>query len=158
MDIRNCIKKKFYYPVLSSNSNDYSENVEFIRSIEILKNDGSRVTVRINAKITDEKIEKLIKEGFAEYVFIIEYPSDNFDKKPNMTVIKSNTGKEKITVKISDKVNFYFFVITVKNIESYTNENFGEEYEGIYFDIGKNSVLAIGDFLTIHYEIKKLHF
>ena len=75
-----------------------------------------------------------------------------------MTVIKSNTGKEKITVKISDKVNFYFFIITVKDIESYTNENFGEEYEGMYFDIDKSSVLAIGDFLTIHYEIKKLHF
>ena len=136
------IKAKLYpYPVLAPTfNNDYIDsdfNIEI--TTQILP---SEVIINFTPILSNKGLKHLIDEGKASFVVHIECGMTSYRE-----IIK--VDEDGLVYKIpGDRIEgiVYFcpFIIANSNINSYTNDKFNKDYEGVSFDIEKGNILAVG--------------
>lgn len=135
------IKSRFFpYPVLNNFSDDYiassfSNEVSVIREINDL-------IFNFKSSLDNPGLLRLIEEGKAEFVFHIECSQMFYREILKTSMLETNFRiQEK---RIQGKVNVCSFIIAKENIESYSNNNFHEDYDDTKFSIVKGNILAMG--------------
>lgn len=142
MDIR---YKLFPYPVLSSFSDDYI-NSGFISEI-IPVRDMKDIVFKMNVLLDNDKLEKMIKEGKAEYVFHIECSQTSYRE-----ILKSSSEENIKRIperKLNGRVTICSFIVAKEDLYDYTNICFNDDYENMTFNIEKGSILAIANQFNI---------
>ena len=146
MDIRH---RLYPYPVLSAMTDDYVDS-SFSVDLDVKK--GVReINFSIHFKLVNVEIEKLINDGFAEYVAHIECPSTSY-----RTVLKTDDVNVSVDIpehKLNGKVAICIFVVAKQDIIDYHNSLFNEDYEDASFSLYRGNVIAIGG--QINVEITK---
>ena len=151
MDIRH---RLYPYPVLSETTDDYI-NSNF--NMELQVSQGIReICFTISLKLTNNEIQQMIYNGFAEYVIQIECPYTAY-----RTVIK--TDETEITKnipehKLNGKVAVCAFIVAKQDIPQYYNSCFNEDYEKLTFNLHRGNIVAIGGQtnITVTKEIEEL--
>ena len=139
------------YPVLTYFSDDYV-NSSFTSNLKVGRK-GEEIIFHLTANTDDEKLLKLIKEEYAEFVFHIECPSTSY-----RTIVKSKLGFENISIHeslLNNRINICFFIIAKTQIDNYTNKNFNVDYQDILFNLEKANILAIAKPFNIEIEKEK---
>ena len=139
------------YPVLTYFSDDYV-NSSFTSNLKVGRK-GEEIIFHLTANTDDEKLLKLIKEEYAEFVFHIECPSTSY-----RTIVKSKLGFENISIHeslLNNRINICFFIIAKTQIDNYTNKNFNADYQDILFNLEKANILAIAKPFNIEIEKEK---
>ena len=119
------------YPVLTYFSDDYV-NSSFTSNLKVGRK-GEEIIFHLTANTDDEKLLKLIKEEYAEFVFHIECPSTSY-----RTIVKSKLGFENISIHeslLNNRINICFFIIAKTKIDNYTNNNFNDDYKDDSFNL-----------------------
>lgn len=143
--------KLFPYPVLAEFLDDYINNT-FISSASIEKIKDS-ITFKLESKIEDITLKRLIDNDKARYIFHIECPQTSY-----RTVVKTKdelTYHEVDAGKIVGRVQICVFIVAIDEIYNYTNETFVSDYKGIDFNIDKGNILAIGGQFNITVDKEK---
>ena len=139
------------YPVLTYFSDDYV-NSSFTSNLKVGRK-GEEIIFHLTANTDDEKLLKLIKEEYAEFVFHIECPSTSY-----RTIVKSKLGFENISIHeslLNNRINICFFIIAKTQIDNYTNNNFNDDYKDVSFNLEKANILAIAKPFNIEIEKEK---
>ena len=130
----------FPYPILRENNEDYKKS-KFISNVSVNSEENG---FRINAEflVENERIKKLIDDDFVEYALQIECTKTWFrsieTSKNNIIEIFIKSDK------LNQKVVLCPCLIVKKNIENYTNDDFSDDYENMFFDIHIGEALAVG--------------
>lgn len=128
------INKTFPYPVLSETTDDIL-NSNF--SVDVTQK-GEELFFEFS--LQNEILEELIKEKKVEYTLHIECSKTRFRK---IYTFLENTKKIYIDPKLlKDRVEICSMLIAKEDILNYSSPNFNEDYEGLSFNLKKNSILA----------------
>lgn len=140
-------KRLFPYPILN-NDRLYSQFKESVFSLEYeeLVTDELYSLENIRCNITSEYLIDLIKNGLAEIVVVVECASTMFRHHYILPLEKTT-----INIPISDlngKLTVSAYIVATKDIEKYSCKDFLDDYEGYWFSIEKNDILAVDDGFT----------
>lgn len=142
MDIR---YKLYSYPILSSLYDDYY-NCEFTANISVVK-DICDILIQMDIKMDNDEINNLIIKNKVEYVFHIECSQTSYRAIIKTTELKNI--KRIAETKLNGKVSICSFIIAKEDIENYKNSQFNDDYAGMTFNVGKGSILGIGNQVDI---------
>lgn len=136
------IRHKYYpYPVMERIGNAYKE-FSFNVTTNV-KREGYNIVFEFSSDIADDQISQLIKEGNAVFAYHIQCAQTCYRAAFETTEkTLSKTIKEE---ELNGLVEVCPFIITKKDVKSFSSENFSSDYMGIRFDIDKGGILAIGD-------------
>ncbi len=127
------------YPVIREYAEDY-QNTVFEGTLAVrLGTDG--YSVHTAFEIDNKEIEELLSEGVLTYALEVQCVSTWFRKLypiENNSVIKLNSTE------VHERVELVPCIVAVKNCDSFTNQDFAEEYSGMSFEIKTGDVLGIG--------------
>ena len=128
------------YPILSLYNDDYL-NSSFEVDIEV-ECKFSELLVDVKFKLNDLGLNQLILDGLAVYAVHVECPTTSFRKKydTNQTELSFRIT----TDNLKEKVEICCYIVACSDILNYYNNNFHSDYDGIYFNIEKGNILAIG--------------
>ena len=138
MDIR---YKMYPYPVLAYFLDDYKDKNAFDVKIMQVK-DGFDTKLVFEAALTNKELLSLVRSGKASFVYHIECSQTGFRKvirtdKLSSAYVLSNR-------KVKNIVQICPFVVATKDITSYSNADFDDDYKDMSFDIEEGCVLAVG--------------
>ena len=137
MEIRN---KLYPYPVLSIDSDDYTES-EFTCKAGI-KKEGYNLQFTFDAVLKNPELEELISARKAEFVYHMECAQTGF-----RTVVRTDSlHKEAVFSedRICGRLNICPFIVASEDIPDYINNSFNEDYKGFRFQIEAGCVMAVG--------------
>ncbi|HCT64535.1 MAG TPA: hypothetical protein DIC60_04610 [Lachnospiraceae bacterium] len=135
------IKYRLYpHPVLWDKNDDYIDS-SFDCEIELTR-EIKKFVLQANFNLRNIELEKLIKNGQAEYILHIESPASSY------RLIEKSQGNKKI-IKLADehllgKISICPFIVTKEHVIDFTNSNLNEDYNGVNFNLCKGTILAIG--------------
>lgn len=135
----------FPHPVLGV-ANDILSEIKRIDKddIEINPSDVS-YEIKIKYSFDDEELKQLVKNGKAE--FICEATCSNTLYREIIRSEKPKIAFEIPRKQVKGRVEFVCLLVAKENIESYSNANFHQDYNGFSFEIEQGEVLAyFGDF------------
>ena len=136
----------FPYPVLNKNAlrsgyNKSSFSLEFNEQID--RDDNAYKLCGIHYVLSNDYLKKLIEEGKARAVCIVESPESlsrycyDIHERPTDISISLFNVKGRITVSA--------FIVAAKDIPDFYSDDFADEYGDLAFDIEKNDILAADD-------------
>lgn len=137
-------KRLFPYPVLNNNKL-YSQFKEgsFTLSYSEYVTDEKFVLDNVVCELTSDYLLKLITEGKAQIVCIVECAGTMFRKPYTLAPNTSN----KILISLADlngKYSVSAYLVAKESFE-YNSADFHEDYAGYVFQVEKNDILAIDD-------------
>jgi hypothetical protein len=141
--------RHFPYPVLSPFSNDITGD-KLIADITV-KELESEFQFNVNFQLNNETLLRLIENNQAVYAVHLECSSTmkrffEISKQPNYSF--------KINHKLLNNiVEINFFIVADKDIPSYYNTEFHEDFDGVLFNIQKGDLLAFAE--TVKMNIRK---
>jgi hypothetical protein len=142
--------KRYPYPVLTPNGDDYDKG-EFDIDLEVEKTPDD-VTLTLSPTLKDDELRRLIGvERKAKIIVHVESPKTVFRRTYDvaMPVCGKASEQENTVVKInaadlSGTVSVCPFIVATEDIPDYSNESFNPDYEGEAFSIDCGAVLAEG--------------
>lgn len=138
------INKTFPYPVLSEATDDIL-NSHF--SVYINQK-GEELFFEFN--LQNEVLEDFIKINKAEYALHIECPKTRFRKT---YAFSENNKRIYIDPKLlKNRVEICSMLVAKEDIFNYSSPNFNEDYEGLSFNLKKNSILAYTNDIQMNVE------
>lgn len=144
MEIRN---RLFPYPVLCNDNDDYIDST-FVVNCKCTEELSDLVLdFDIDLK-NNEKLQRLIRDGFAEYVIHIECSSTAF-----RTILEFSGNQSSYRIsksRINNEIALLGMIVAVKNISSYASEQLNEDYSGELISFDRGSILA-------YYNIPKIY-
>ncbi len=140
-------KRLFPYPILN-NERLYSQFKDAIFSLqyEEMVTDETYSMQNLKCDITSDYLIRLINEGKAEIVVVVECASTMFRQHYSIPL-----GLSRIIIPISDlngKVTVSAYIVATKDIDNYSCNEFLDDYQGYSFSIEKNDILAVDDGFT----------
>lgn len=140
------IKYRLYpYPVLSTYSDDYQSGT-FNVVIEP-RMEGYSLHIDFTAELTNEALKNLIRTGQAKYVYHMECAQTSFRKVLQTdAIITSDVLADKA---LNGILQICPFIVAVKDIHSYTSDDFHVDYRGVSFDIEAGCIMAAGKMVTV---------
>lgn len=129
------------FPVLSLVNSDYVDST-FSANV-VSKTAFGIINLSIDYSLDDEGLQKLINDGYAEFVTHVECPMLGYRAM-------AQSSRPAVNIKIDEnevasKSDISTFIIAIKDITGYHNDRFSWDYgENATFDIPKGSFLAIG--------------
>lgn len=129
------------YPVLGVNDDVFPLLEDDCIQINSPIKSAKEYTFEVRLSHHNEKIEQLVKEGYADYVCEVNC-KETFLRK----CIKSPNPFFKITLArrdVNGRINFNCFIAVKEEILGYTNVGFNEDYNGFTFDMSKGDLLAV---------------
>ncbi|OON87439.1 hypothetical protein BXO88_03970 [Oribacterium sp. C9] len=128
------------YPILDNYSDDYI-NSSFSAEYE-LTTQFTEVYGKIKFNLKNYEIEKLIEDGYAEYLVHIECPSTCYREK-------ISTNDTELEFKISSHdlaklIEIRTFIVLTKPIDDFESKSFHPDYVGQKFALSEHQIIAIG--------------
>lgn len=142
--------KRYPYPVLTPNGDDYDKS-EFDIDLEVMKT-PDEITLTLSPTLKNDGLRRLIgAEHKAKIIVHIESPKTVFRRTYDVQMPICDKASEKentvITINaadISGTVSVCPFIVATEDIPDYTNESFNPDYECEAFSIDCGAVLAEG--------------
>lgn len=135
------INERLYpHPVLSHFSDDIINSL-FQLTPKIAAGRHS-YKLEVTARTNNKELQDLLRSSKAQYALHIECSATRF-----RSLIKSNEGHFSAEIpaeQLDGNVDLCSLIIATEDIQSYTNEKFHPDYQGISFTINKGDVLAVG--------------
>lgn len=145
------LRNRFYtYPVIDT-GNEFYVDSSFETDADCTL-DGYNIKMSLSADLKNEGLERLVREGKAEYIHHIECPQTCY-----RSVIKTDSCRAEVLLKdseINGTLQICGFLVAKENLENYDNDLFAPEFKGFKFDIDKGCALAIGS--QINVEVDKI--
>ena len=140
-------KRLFPYPILN-NDRLYSQfkRATFALQYDEEVSDENYSLVNLRCELTSDYLIKLIQEGKAQIVIVVECASTMFRRHYSQPL-----GTSRIDIPIADlngKVSVSAFVVAAQDISDYNCSDFLDDYDGFSFSIEKNDILAVDDGFT----------
>ena len=136
------------YPVLSSDTDDYSEESSFDCSLET-RVEGNNVVIDVEFSLFDQVLLQAVNEGRAAYSLILKCSKSSYRKhhifSERIATIKIN-GSD---IDISGNVEIIPELIAIEDLANYKNENLNREYMDVDILIPQYGRLAIASVQTI---------
>lgn len=135
----NITNRKFVYPVLSEEKDDYKEslfNVDFENSMDGVN--GLKLTFDI--VITCPELEQMILTGLAEYVIHLECSTTTYRE-----VLKTVSKHVEHVIpigRVSGSLEIVAFEILKKGVSNFTCKDWVDDYAGISFSLSQGTILA----------------
>lgn len=144
MEIRN---RLFPYPVLCGDTDDYSDNSEFVIEPSISET-TNQLILNYDFSIKCESLESLIRKGAAEFVLHIECSTTSFRKaiRNGVPHIKYFLNKEDVNGEIA----LVAMIVAKKEINDYSCTELNEDYAGLSISFMKGSILAYQNLPSIY--------
>ena len=137
MDLRN---RLFPYPIIGEGFDDYKKST-FTSNIKV-DTYGNKIRVTAEFNLNNESILKLIQEDSLIYAVHVECSETSFR---NVYLSKKDSIDIEIEdSKISGKVEIAVLLVCNKDIYNYTNYDFNEDYEGVFFTFERGNIIGIG--------------
>lgn len=139
MEIR---ERAYTYPVLSYFNDDYVNSSFTVEKLTVDES-TTELTFTLEFVLKDKKIESLINDGTFEYVIHAECSKTCFRE-----IYRTRNSKYTFNIRksmLKAKLEICFFIISTKNLENYSNENFNPDYLDAKFDIQKGNEVAIAE-------------
>ncbi len=142
--------KRYPYPVLTPNGDDYDKS-EFDIDLEVMKT-PDEITLTLSPTLKNDGLKKLIAiENKAKIIVHIESPKTVFRRTYDVQMPICDKASEKentvVTINAADlsgTVSVCPFIVATEDIPDYTNESFNPDYECEAFSIDCGAVLAEG--------------
>lgn len=139
-------EKKFPYPVLSKDTDDFIDSsLDF--KYTIIENLNFKCNIKVN--LNNRILRKLVKKGKALFAVHIECPKTRFRKI--ITFSDYNFEFEINNKFLANRVEIASMIISAEDLE-YRNNQFNEDYEGDIYYVGKNNILAYDNDITFDIE------
>ena len=132
----------FPYPILTNTSNSY-DNCSFILDINLEENTNEYI-FEINYDITSPFIEKLLQNGQATLVLIIQSKDNKFF---NIEYGQKTKSISKSRISLSKRTTIQLFIQSNEEINFKNNYDFSSFYEEFKdeIDVPKNSILGFSN-------------
>lgn len=132
--------KLFPYPVLWEALDDYKTS-NFKSDIQVNQS-VNRIKISFSFENDNEGIKQYLNNGDVEYIAHIECPLTAY-----RTILC--TSDQFIETEISEtelngKVSICTLIVAKKDISSYANDDFNDDYSGVSFQVAKGAILAVG--------------
>ena len=134
------VKGNYPYPILLEEPIDYKTSTINVRYLYKTMKNGHKI--KIECDITNQKINKLIKEKKACYAVQIESPNALYRKMFEFFDNNDITIELK-NEEVIDYIDIGVAVLVKKDIDNYSNEDFVDAYQGINMKVQKNEILAV---------------
>ena len=129
------------FPVLSLENSDYVDSA-FNANVTSIAEFGT-VNLTIKYSLDDEGLQKLINDGYAEFVTHVECPMLGYRVISHSLRPESNIKIDEN--ELAEESDISTFIVAIKDITGYHNDRFSWDYgKNAAFDIPKGSFLAIG--------------
>lgn len=136
------LRNKYYaYPTVEAKPGKYV-TTQFTSNVD-LKKDAYKFLIEFENSVNNERINKMIQDGELAFLFHIECPQTSF----RLTHVTNETSTTKIVEGkyLNGVVQICSFIIALKDIENFSDEDFSADYKGSKFNIGKNCIFGIGE-------------
>lgn len=129
------------YPVLRSTAVDYQAST-FTAQLS-KKNEKDGYVIKVLYSVSNEEIQRLIDEKKAAFALQIQCVSTWYRSikisDGNIQEIKINSNM------VHERVDMCPCIIAQEFLDSFTNDDFSEDYEGISFSVNPGEIIAIGE-------------
>lgn len=135
----NITNRKFVYPVLSEDKDDYKEslfNVEFDNTMEGVNSLKLSFDIAMNCP----ELEELILKGQAEYVIHLECSTTAY--REVLTGVSKHIEHIIPIARVNGTLEGVAFVILKKAISGFTCKDWIDDYDGVTFNLSQGSILA----------------
>ncbi len=129
------------YPVLRTFLSDYKET--FFHSDISVEMMPTGYRLNFDFSVNNERITKLFEDGYLSYGVYVCCP-----KTMLREMRYPSNGENYIDLPAEDvhyRVEYAAYIVAVRDIDQYVDEDFEEGFEGIDFSIPKGSIFGIGD-------------
>lgn len=135
----NITNRLYTYPILSPEKNDYFASV-FEVAVYHSMSGVSNLLLQFNISMNNAEINQLIRDGKAEYVIHIECSTTAY----RTTLHSSITQIEHYIPigRVNGKLEIVAFIISKSRISGFRSKDWVDDFEGLYFDFPKASVLG----------------
>ncbi|WP_022778288.1 hypothetical protein [Butyrivibrio sp. AE3009] len=136
MEIKN---RLFPYPVLSVDSDDYSDS-EFSVNAEILEQNTNNIVLKFNISLDNKGLKRLVDKGLAEYVIHIECSTTAF-----RTTIRTFSQEEIYRIsnsKVNGDVSLLGMVVSKEEIPHFNNVLLNSDYEDADITMPEAAIMA----------------
>lgn len=145
------------YPVLNNYRDDYL-NSSYTADYNLNALNG-KIEGSIDFHLNNDEIEKLIEDNKAEHVVHVECPTTSYRKILSTRDNSINIGISEAD--ISKTVEVRTFIILKEDVQGFTSSNFHTDYDGVSFNLKKNSIIAEGtakdfDLITDNHSLNNL--
>lgn len=145
MEIRN---KLYPYPVLAYFLKDYKDTSKF-EVKPSLTVDGYRQIVTFDIDLENADLQQMLKSSEAEIILHLECNQTGYRH-----ILLVPEGEKSISFVIPDeqvagKIQVCSFIVAAKDISSYMNSDFDDDFKGMSFSIEKGNVLAVAKQMDI---------
>ena len=145
------IKTRIYpYPILAYYAHDFKDGSVFEVN-PIPEIDGFRQKVTLTATLTNSDLQQMLDTGKAEMIYHLECAQTGYRGILPATGI--TTTYEIPEVKVSGRLQICPFIIAKEDIPKYTNSDFEEDLQGMFFSIEQGNILALAK--QINVKVKK---
>lgn len=128
------------YPVIREYVEDYQATTFKGAFVVNLQPDG--YLVRPNFEIQNADIANLIAEGKMTYALEVQSPATWFRK---LFLVNDNKPIRLDPAFLHERVELTPCIVAATSISGFTNNDFEEEYQGMFFEINAGDVIAIGE-------------
>jgi len=140
------LRSKYYtYPVLSAGTDAYVDS-SFTSDVEEII-DGYNIRFVLTAELKNEQLEEMMNNGEVAIVHHIECPKTCYRQ-----IVTTDEAKKEFVVRdgeLNGLVQICSFIVAMKDIERYANNNFSTDYKGLKFKIDKGCIMAIGNQVSV---------
>lgn len=138
--------KYFTYPIIVDGGDFYIDS-SFETDVE-KEMVGYDIKFIMSAKLSNPKLEEMLKQGEVAIVHHIECPQTCYRE---IVKTQDNTAEKLIKdSEVNGVVQICSFLIANKDIEKYSNDLFSQDYRGFKFDIDSGCVMAVGNQINFH--------
>lgn len=146
----NISEKRYPYPVLTPEGDDYDKKSVFDVEVVVTKDD-EKVTFKFRPLLSDAKLRYLINVKRAKITCHVEAPKTVYRKCFDLKLPSSDKAideevkiEEVSAADLSGTVSICPFIVATEDIVGYQNDAFNPDYEGEAFDIESGAVMAEG--------------
>lgn len=135
----NITNRKFVYPVLNEEKDDYKEslfNVDFENSMDGINS----LKLTFDIAITCPELEQMILNGQAEYVIHLECSTTAY--REILKTVSKHVEHVIPIGRINGSLDVVAFVILKKEVSNFTCKDWVDDYSGISFSLSRGSILA----------------
>lgn len=135
----NITKRLYTYPVLSEERDDYTDSI-FNVEVQYKMNGVNNLLLDFEVDMNNDELRNMLLSGEAEYVVHIECANTSF--RTTVHAITDKISKEIPIGRINGRLEIIVLIVTKKDVDSFVNSKWQEDYQGLSFELSKGSILA----------------
>jgi len=132
----------YCYPVLSAETDDYSESSSFGCRLEA-KTVADNVHLYVDFDLTDKTLLQAVENGSAAYSLLLKCSRSSYRKHHLFEEGSAEIVIKGFDIDITGRMEIIPALIALRNIDDYDNESLNEEYEGTKISIPRLGYLAV---------------